>query len=149
MPDIHRPTPVILVVDDDHDILPFLIETLRTLTPYAIEFATNGLEALERYDAVHPDCVLIDVKMPILDGVQVVRALRGDPASAETPIVILTAMAQDKDRFAGMAAGADQYLVKPVEPRTIVTAIDRALHLTETTRDDRLRQMTDDFSARG
>src|SRR6185437_13612823 len=121
----------VLVVDDDLDLLPYLATSLRELSDYTIITATNGAEALERYDEVRPHCVVVDVRMPGLDGYQLVRALRGDSATAATPLVILTAMTKDKDRFAGMAAGADQYLLKPIKPLDLIQAIERAIALDD------------------
>ena len=80
---------------------------------------------------MQPDCVIIDVKMPGLDGYQLVRALRGDPDSAATPLILLTALAQEQQQFAGLALGTDQYLIKPVTPREVVSAVARALVIRE------------------
>lgn len=121
------PSPTILVVDDNPDLRELIADSLTMLGNFQVVKAENGIVGLERYFEVHPDCVVIDVKMPGLDGYQLVRALRGDPESATTPLVILTAMAQDKDRFAGLAAGADQYLLKPIKPLELVAAIQRAV----------------------
>ncbi len=131
----------VLVVDDDLDLLPYLATSLRELSDFAIITATNGAEALERFFEVQPQCVVIDVRMPLLDGYQLVRALRGDAVSAATPLVILTAMAQDKDRFTGLAAGADQYLLKPVKPRELIKAIEAAIALDHAERERRFARL--------
>jgi CheY-like chemotaxis protein len=133
----------VLLVDDDRDLLPSLVMTIETLSACRVVTATNGVEGLERFAEEHPHCVVIDVKMPELDGVQMVRAIRGDPATADTPLVILTAMAQDKDRFAGLAAGVDQYLTKPVEATPLVEAIHRALQMQPDERIDQLRRLAE------
>lgn len=131
------PSPhTILVVDDNPDLRELIADSLTMLGNFHVVKAENGIIGLERYFEVHPDCVVIDVKMPGLDGYQLVRALRGDPDSAATPLVILTALAQDKDRFAGLAAGADQYLLKPIKPLELVAAIRRAV----TTGDEQRRR---------
>ncbi len=127
----------VLVVDDDLDLLPFLVDTLSLKSAFQVVTAADGVQALERFEEHHPDCVLIDVRMPHLNGVQVVRALRGDPATADVPVVILTALVTDRDRFAGLAAGADQYLVKPVEPDEIVAALRQAIALSAQERAER------------
>jgi OmpR family response regulator RpaB len=127
----------VLVVDDDLDLLPFLVDTLSLKSAFQVVTAADGVQALERFEEHHPDCVLIDVRMPHLNGVQVVRALRGDPATADVPVVILTALVMDRDRFAGLAAGADQYLVKPVEPDEIVAALRQAIALSAQERAER------------
>jgi DNA-binding response OmpR family regulator len=93
---------------------------------------------------MRPDCAVIDVKMPGLDGYQLVRALRGDPETAEMPLIILTALTQEHYRFAGLLAGADRYLTKPVTPSALVQAIDEVVHLSEAERAHRFRQVLDD-----
>jgi DNA-binding response OmpR family regulator len=128
----------LLIVDDDRDLLPSLATMLETLTDFTVVTAENGAIGLERCYEAQPQCVVIDVKMPELDGYQLVRALRGDPATAGTPLIILTAMAQEQKRLAGLVAGVDQYLVKPVTPRELLAAIQTALQLTP---DERLRRL--------
>src|SRR5262245_41737801 len=95
----------ILVVDDDRDLLPSLEAMLETLTDFTVVTAQDGAKGLERFYEVRPRCVIIDVKMPELDGYQFVRALRGDPETSTTPLIILTAMAQDQNRLAGIVSG--------------------------------------------
>jgi CheY-like chemotaxis protein len=124
----------VVVVDDDLDLLPYLETSLRELSDFAIFSATNGAAALERCYEVQPHCVVIDVRMPQLDGYQLVRALRGDAATATTPLILLTAMAQDKDRFAGLAAGADVYVLKPVKPLDLIAIIQRAITIDDAER---------------
>lgn len=128
----------VLVVDDDPELLQLLTDGLELLGDFRVIQATDGIQGLEQYFEAHPDCVIIDVVMPGLDGYQLVKALRGDPASAETPLIMLTALAQDKDEFLGLAAGADQYLVKPVKLRNLVDAVHRAVEITSVERQQHL-----------
>jgi len=109
----------------------------------SVTVASDGAAALEAYFAAspRPACVIIDVRMPKMDGYQLARALRGDPASADTPLVILTALAQDYQRFSGLASGADQYLLKPVEPSELIAAIHRAIALSTDERELRFQQL--------
>jgi len=130
----------ILIVDDDRDLLPSLEAMLETLTDYTVVTAQDGVIGLERFYEARPQCVIIDVKMPGLDGYQLVRALRGDPETAATPLIILSAMAQDQNRLAGFISGVDQYLVKPVTPRDLLAAIQKSLEITQ---DDRLQRQRD------
>ena len=134
----------VLVVDDDLDLLPYLETSLRELSDHEIITATNGADALELYYTHRPHCVVIDVRMPLLDGYQLARSLRGDPTSALTPLIILTAMSKDKDRFAGLAAGADQYLLKPVKMVDLLRAIDNAVHLDNAERQRRYEELAQD-----
>ncbi len=133
----------LLIVDDDRDLLPSLETMLETLTDFTVVTAEDGAIGLERFYEVRPQCVIIDVKMPELDGYQLVRALRGDPETAETPLIILTAMAQDRNRLAGLVSGVDQYLVKPVTPRDLLAAIQKALQTTQEERLRRLRRLVE------
>ncbi|HEU5368388.1 MAG TPA: response regulator [Ktedonobacterales bacterium] len=128
----------VLIVDDDPELLQLLTDGLEMLGSFKVVQAVDGIQGLEQYFAAHPDCVIIDVVMPGLDGYQLVKALRGDPASAETPLIMLTALAQDKDEFLGLAAGADQYLVKPIKLRNLVDAVHRAVKITSAERQKQL-----------
>lgn len=134
----------ILIVDDDPDLLQLMADGLELLGHFTIVRASDGIQGLEQFFEVLPDCVIIDVVMPSLDGFQLVKALRGDPASRETPLIILTALAQDKNRFVGMAIGADQYLVKPITPRNLIEAVERAIKLSDVERQRRLLTMAEE-----
>ena len=131
----------VLIVDDDPDLLHLLTDGLELLGNFRVVQAANGIEGLEQFFETHPDCVIIDIKMPGLDGYQLVRALRGDPESASTPIIMLTALAQERQQFAGLALGADQYLIKPVTPRELVAAVQRALLIGEAERQAQIQAL--------
>ncbi len=120
----------ILLIDDNPKLIKLFTEALREMCDYKLVTAENGIEGLEKYFEVRPDCVVIDVKMPGLDGYQLARVLRGDPESAQTPLIILTAMAQEKDIFQGLASGADQYLTKPTTPLELLAAVERSFNVT-------------------
>lgn len=137
----------VLVVDDNPRLLAFIADALQELGDFRVVTAADGARGLELFYEVQPDCMVIDVKMPRLDGYQLVRALRGDPTSAATALIILSAMAQDKDRLAGMLSGADQYLLKPVDPLDLVAAISRALATNADERRRRMRALAGDGSA--
>ncbi|MFI5271984.1 MAG: response regulator [Ktedonobacterales bacterium] len=131
----------VLIVDDNAELLEFITDTLHELGEYTVVTASDGVEALQRYYTTQPDCLVIDVKMPRLDGYQLVRALRGDATSAQTPLIMLSAMAQDRDQLAGMLAGADQYLLKPVDPLALVEAVERAIRVGADERAERLLRL--------
>ncbi|GAA3885945.1 SpoIIE family protein phosphatase [Saccharothrix violaceirubra] len=109
----HRPdTGVrVLVADDNADMREYLE---RLLVPfYAVQAVPDGLAALEAVRAAPPDLVVSDVMMPRLDGLHLVAALRADPATAGVPVLLLSARAGQEASIEGLAAGADDYLVKP------------------------------------
>lgn len=134
----------ILIVDDNRDLLTLITESLTLLGDYLVVTADNGADGLARAVELRPDCLVIDVRMPGLDGYQLVRALRGDPETAGLPLVILTALTQDHHRFAGLLAGADRYLTKPIKPPELVAAIEETIRLSEAERKERLRALLDE-----
>ncbi|HEU5367913.1 MAG TPA: response regulator [Ktedonobacterales bacterium] len=135
--------PTVLIVEDNPDLLDLLLMALPRLGPFRVVGVSDGIAGLEQFYAQRPQCVVIDVKMPGLDGYQLVRALRGDPETAAAPLIILTALAQQKEQFAGLAAGADLYLVKPVTPQDLVAAIRQVIALSDADRLQRLQALLD------
>jgi two-component system phosphate regulon response regulator PhoB len=87
----------------------------------------NGLAALSAARERPPDLVVLDVMMPGMSGIDVCRQLRGEPATAALPIILLTARAQEGDVEVGFGAGADDYVVKPFSPRELVSRVEAAL----------------------
>ena len=134
----------ILIVDDNPLLLEFMQDALQELGDFTVVTATNGIDGLEQFYQIHPACAIIDVKMPGLNGYQLVRALRGDPETAQTPLILLTALAQDIDQFAGLAAGADQYLRKPIDLLELVQAVYRAIQISDEERQQRLRILAEE-----
>jgi CheY-like chemotaxis protein len=140
------PAGTIIMVDDNRDLLELFSDALHDLGKFTVVCAANGEEALEQAMSLHPDCMVIDIVMPQLNGFQLVHALRGDPASRDIPLVILTALAQDREQFIGLAAGADAYLVKPVAPQALIAAIRQATAISQAERVRRYLALTDDPS---
>jgi len=135
---------VVLLLEDNAELLDILLRSLRRLGNFEVFGAPDGAAGLERFYEVHPHCVVVDVKMPHLDGYQFIRALRGDPETAATPVVILTAMSQDVDRLAGMISGTDIFLTKPIAPQDLVVAIRNAIATTHDERQSRMEQLAND-----
>jgi two-component system alkaline phosphatase synthesis response regulator PhoP len=131
----------VLAVDDNTQLLGFITDALQELGDYHIVVAHDGVEGIERCAELHPDCLIVDVKMPGLDGYQLVRALRGDPATVDIPVIILSALVQERDQLAGLLAGADQYLRKPVDPLELVEAIKRTIALSNEERRRRMQEL--------
>lgn len=105
-------TGTILVAEDDRAVRDALVRAL-VLEGYRVESATNGAEALDRVADTAPDILLLDVSMPMVDGLTVARVLRSE--QNRLPILMLTARTETSDRVAGLDAGADDYLPKPYD----------------------------------
>jgi DNA-binding response OmpR family regulator len=116
----------VLAVDDDPVILRLLQLNLE-LEGHDVLTAPDGRAGLDAVRAERPDVVLLDVMMPHLDGFEVCAAIRADadPAVAGTPIVFLSAKAQEGDISTGLLAGADAYVTKPFDPLELVELVDR------------------------
>jgi two-component system, OmpR family, phosphate regulon response regulator PhoB len=116
----------VLVVDDDSDINLALQMALR-LGGYEADGAETGTAALEACARSCPDLVLLDLMLPDLDGLEVCRRLRANPATARVPIVFVTARTDETTRVRGLAVGADDYVVKPFSTQELMLRIRAVL----------------------
>ena len=128
----------VLVIDDNPTIVELIKYAVNLQGTYQVVVAYDGVQGLERVYVERPDCVIIDVKMPRMDGYQLVRCLRGDARTSDTPLIILSAMTREEDQLTGLLSGVDEYLTKPFKPSALNAAIDRVLLLTPA---DRQRRM--------
>jgi two-component system alkaline phosphatase synthesis response regulator PhoP len=135
----------VLVIDDDPAVVATLADGLQLLGDYEVIIASDGAEGLHSFYASLPDCVVVDVRMPRLNGYQFVRAMRGDPETAEIPIIILSALVQDHEQLAGFLSGADVYLLKPVQIIDLMAAIDTAIKRTAKQRAEQMRLLADEL----
>ncbi len=119
----------ILIVDDDPDILDVLFLTLRE--QYDTILAHDGEEGLKLAQTKSPDLVILDYKMPKLDGRQVCLALKKDILLQHLPVIMLTGKGEISDKVSGINAGADDYIVKPFEPQELLARIKMILRRTE------------------
>src|SRR6185369_13115024 len=111
----------VLVVDDNADMREYLT---RMLAPrWTVETAIDGQDALAAIRARRPDVVLTDVMMPNLDGFALIARLRANEATADLPVIVLSARAGEESRIEGLQAGADDYLVKPFSARELVARV--------------------------
>jgi two-component system alkaline phosphatase synthesis response regulator PhoP len=113
---------------------------------FKVEQAFDGAEGLQRALELHPDCMVVDVVMPKVNGLQLVRLLRGDPQTADIPLVILSAMTQPQDQVQGILSGADAYLLKPARIPELVKAIREAIATNVADRSQRLQALAQDVS---
>jgi two-component system response regulator MprA len=124
--------PRLLVVDDDLNIRDSLHRALG-YSGYAVTTAANGAEALSAVSHAPVDLIILDVLMPMLNGLDTCRALRG--RGVGTPVLVLTARDAVDDRVAGLEAGADDYLVKPFALRELVARVNALLRRTQPARE--------------
>ncbi|MCJ7513700.1 MAG: response regulator [Anaerolineales bacterium] len=116
----------ILIVDDDIDTLK-LVGLMLERQGYSIAVASNGSLGLNKAAAERPDLILLDVMMPDMDGYEVTRRLRADPALAHIPIIMFTAKTMVDDKVAGFEAGVDDYLTKPTHPAELSAHVKAVL----------------------
>jgi diguanylate cyclase (GGDEF)-like protein len=116
----------VLVVDDDRDVATF-IETNLRIEGFDVLVAHDGAEALELITTALPDLALVDVMMPKIDGIEVVRRLRSTAATASLPVIMLTAKSLPSDKVVGLTAGADDYMVKPFDTLELVARVRSTL----------------------
>jgi DNA-binding response OmpR family regulator len=136
----------ILVIEDDPDIALSLRVKLERDGGFAVVTAHDGAAGLRLAVDRPPDLVLLDVNLPGMDGFEVCRQLRKEPATASTPVIMLTARIGESDRVAGLDLGADDYITKPFSPkealarvRAVLRRSDRAAEGPDTLADGALR----------
>lgn len=123
-----------VLVADDTESVRMLFRRLLVADGHDVVSASNGLAALEAVHEHCPDVVLLDVRMPEMDGLEVCRRLKADPATRLTPVVIVTGQTDLSDRIRGIEAGADEFLSKPVHPhelRARIRSLSRVKHLID------------------
>ncbi len=116
----------VLVVDDDAEVAEFIESNLRT-EGFDVLVARDGLEALRIINSSLPDLALVDVLMPNVGGIEVVRQLRSATATASLPVIMLTGTSVSADRVVGLSAGADDYLVKPFDTLELIARVRSTL----------------------
>ena len=121
-----RSVPLVLIADDDEDILTLVALRFRR-SGLEVILARDGEEALELIKTRAPDAAVLDIAMPKLTGLEVVRQIRESEATKTLPIVLLTALAGEKDVDLGLDAGADEYITKPFSPQDLYTCVQSVL----------------------
>jgi phosphate regulon transcriptional regulator PhoB len=116
----------ILVVDDEREIRELLRYNLER-QGYQVLTAQDGEEGLKRIFATHPDLVLLDLLLPGLNGLEVLRELRQEPSTRDLPVLLLTARGTEMDKLLGFERGADDYVTKPFSPREVIARVEAVL----------------------
>jgi two-component system response regulator MprA len=130
----------VLVAEDDRSVRESLEMALQ-VEGYEVEAVTNGADALEAFAAREPDVILLDIMMPVLDGLTVCRRLRA--SGCRTPILMLTARHEVSDRVSGLDAGADDYLAKPFSLDELLARLRALLRRTSLSETDELLRVAD------
>jgi CheY-like chemotaxis protein len=125
-PEPARRLPTVLVCDDE-PVLRKLVRATLERCDYTIVEASDGDEALALVRTERPDLILLDIMMPGRSGAEVLSELRGNPATAATPVIVLSARSQASDRQAMAGAGADHYLTKPFSPHSLSSLVGELL----------------------
>lgn len=113
----------ILVVDDEKEIAELLRDYLKA-TGYEVLVAHNGEEALYLFNKHKPDMAILDIMMPVMDGLELCRRIR---SASNIPILMLTAKKEDSDKILGLGLGADDYVTKPFSPREVIARVQSQL----------------------
>lgn len=112
----------VLIIDDEEDIRDILAYNLKK-EGFAVHTAQNGVDGIELAKSLLPDVVLLDVMMPEMDGIEVCEILRNSPDTKNLRICFLTARSEDYSQIAGLDAGADDYVAKPIKPKVLISRL--------------------------
>ena len=119
--------PRVLVVDDEQDIARLIKHALEKGADAEVDVVGGGDEALKAAAEQPPDVIILDLKLPVLSGLEVCRILRSRPATAKVPIIMLTARTSETDRVVGLDVGADDYITKPFSLRELAARVRAVL----------------------
>jgi DNA-binding response OmpR family regulator len=120
----------VLVIDDEPDVLLLCRMNLQFAGHEVLE-AADGEHGLELARNEHPDCIVLDIMLPSVDGLSVLRELSRHPATRETPVVLLTAKVQREDQLRGWQAGCDEYVTKPFSPTALTDVVSRVAAMSD------------------
>src|SRR5438477_4052026 len=129
-PSVMHSPPRILIVDDNETNRDILMARLGP-QGYDLKQAADGEEALAAAKELLPDLILLDIMMPKIDGIEVCKRIKNDATMPFTPIILCTAKADSKDVVAGLEAGADEYLTKPIDQMALVARVKSVLRLKQ------------------
>jgi len=113
----------VLIVEDSPTMRQLLVFALRRLRDVEIVEATDGMDGLRKISSDHYDIALIDINMPVMDGLKLIRLIRDEETLKQVPIVVVTTEGADEDRERAMALGANEYLTKPIQANRVLTVV--------------------------
>src|SRR5438034_8694146 len=126
---------VVLIVEDERDVVDLLALNLRK-AGFAISTAMDGAAGLQKARTEKPAFIILDLMLPKMPGLELCKILKGDPATRQIPIMMLTAKAEEIDRIVGLEFGADDYVTKPFSPREVVLRIGAIMRRGDTKQEE-------------
>ena len=116
----------VLIADDEEDVKDVMRMFLET-RGYEVETAYDGLDALDRVKAWRPDVVLLDIMMPVVDGIQVCKTIKADEATKKIPVIMVSAASKREKEGVAYEAGAEAYVLKPFDPEELARVVEKCL----------------------
>lgn len=113
----------VLIVEDSPTMRQLLVFALRRLRGMEIVEAQDGMDGLRKVSSDHYDIALIDINMPVMDGLKLIRLIRGEDALKDIPIVVITTEGAREDRDRALALGANEYLTKPIQANRVLSVV--------------------------
>jgi two-component system chemotaxis response regulator CheY len=120
----------VLIVEDSPTMRQLLVFALRRLKDVEIVEAQDGMDGLRRVSSDHFDIALIDINMPVMDGLKLIRLMRDEESLRQIPIVVVTTEGADEDRERALALGANEYLTKPIQANRVLAVVKDLLKVT-------------------
>ena len=122
----------IIVVDDEQDFLSIVKLNLEDTGKFTVKTLDHTRDIVEEVNGFGPDLIIMDLLMPVLNGIEVCGLLKGDSTGKKIPIIVLTAVEKDEDKKKAYAAGAADYIVKPIEIEALINRIESVLSKNKT-----------------
>jgi two-component system chemotaxis response regulator CheY len=113
----------VLIVEDSPTMRQLLVFALRRLRDVEIVEAQDGMDGLRKISSDHYDIALIDINMPVMDGLKLIRLIRDEESLKQIPIIVVTTEGADEDRERALALGANEYLTKPIQANRVLTVV--------------------------